>query len=332
MTQKRWRARLLLGAAAVVAAGVLAAAAAAASPANTGAPTISGTARQGSTLTANNGTWSNNPASFSYQWQRCAADGTGCANISGATSGTYRLAPADVDHTVRVAVTASNSDGQATAYSSVSALVSANSQPNNTVKPTISGTPVPGNDLTANPGTWTGGVHSFSYQWQSCDSSGANCTTIAGATGKTYGIRAADTGHTLRVLVTGANLAGSTSATSDPTGLVRTATPPPPAPTVNKPPTIRILSTRFVGARIYARMRVCDDSRKNLTIIERDSKPGVASYTRRFGTLTPPAPCAALTRNWLPAPRFRHGRYTVTVWARDKSGKTSLPARRTFFR
>ena len=79
-------------------------------------------------------------------------------------------------------------------------------------------------------------------------------------------------------------------------------------------------------------MRVCDDGRKNLTIIERDSKPGVTSYTRRFTTLAPPAPCAALTRSWVPSPRFRHGRYTVTVWARDKSGKTSASAHRTFTR
>jgi hypothetical protein len=84
--------------------------------------------------------------------------------------------------------------------------------------------------------------------------------------------------------------------------------------------------------RVYARLRACDDSRKNLTIIERDSKPGVLSYTRRFTTLVPPRPCAALTRSWRPAPRFRHGRYTITVWARDKSGKTSRPASRTFLR
>jgi hypothetical protein len=95
---------------------------------------------------------------------------------------------------------------------------------------------------------------------------------------------------------------------------------------------MRILSVRFAGARVYARMRVCDDSRKNLTMIERDSKPGVLSYTRRFATLVPPRPCAALTRSWLPVSRFRHGRYTLTLWARDKSGKTSLPARRTFVR
>jgi hypothetical protein len=109
-------------------------------------------------------------------------------------------------------------------------------------------------------------------------------------------------------------------------------TPPPPPGTVNQRPTIRILSARFRGSRIYLRLRVCDDSRKNLTILERDSKPGVRPFTRRFMTLRPPRPCAALTRSWRPAPRFREGRYTVTLWARDKSGKTSLPARRTFVR
>ena len=47
----------------------------------------------------------------------------------------------------------------------------------------------------------------------------------------------------------------------------------------------------------------------------------------------PPRPCGVYTRHWLPALRFRGpGRYTVTLRARDKSGLTSLPARRTFNR
>ena len=332
-TKRPNRPRWMMGAVgAIIAAAVLATAAAAAVPASTAAPTISGTARQGSTLTASNGTWSNAPTSFAYQWQRCTAEGSGCANVVGATSKSYRLEPADVDRTIRVAVTASNADGQTTAFSSASDLVSANSQPKNETKPSISGTPEPGEELTADPGKWSGGVTSFSYQWQRCDSGGTTCSNVSGATGTTYGVRAADVGQRVRVEVTGKSLAGSTAATSEPTDLVRKAASPPPAPTVNRAPTIRILSTRFAGARIYVRMRVCDDSRRNVAVIERDSKPGVPSYTRRFATLTPPNPCAALTRNWLPAPRFRTGRYTVTLTARDKSGKTSLPARRMFLR
>jgi hypothetical protein len=84
---------------------------------------------------------------------------------------------------------------------------------------------------------------------------------------------------------------------------------------------------------VYARFRICDDSPGNLTIIETDARPGRPSFTRRFATLVPPRPCGVYTRNWLPAQRFRgHGRYTITLSARDKSGLTSLPARRSFSR
>ena len=96
---------------------------------------------------------------------------------------------------------------------------------------------------------------------------------------------------------------------------------------------MKLISVRFVGARVYARFRICDDSSKNLSIIETDSKPGKLSLTRRFATLVAPQPCGVYTRNWLLAPRFRgHGRYTVTLQARDTSGLTSAPVRRTFVR
>jgi hypothetical protein len=55
----------------------------AAAPKNTERPTISGTARVGQTLTANPGSWSGNPDAFSYQWQRCDADGSNCGDIAG---------------------------------------------------------------------------------------------------------------------------------------------------------------------------------------------------------------------------------------------------------
>ena len=218
-------------------------------------------------------------------------------------------------------------------------------KPANTSPPKISGTPQEGETLTGDRGTWTNNPSDFNYFWMRCDKTGGSCANIVGAHALTYKLTSADVGNTLRFRVQAGNGDGSTNATSVPTSVIAakpppptvtvtttTAAPPPPAPVVNHRPTIRILSVRFAGARVYARMRVCDDSRKNLGIIERDSKPNVLSYTRRFATLVPPRPCAALTRSWLPAPRFRHGRYTLTTWARDKSGKTSLPARRTFFR
>jgi len=214
--------------------------------------------------------------------------------------------------------------------------------PDNTGQPTVSGTATVGEELTAGNGTWANSPTSFSYQWQRCTTDGASCTGIDGATGRTYGVRSADVGRTLRVVVTARNADGSSASTSDRTAAVKSASSPPttttpsptptPSPTVNQRPTLQIISVRWVGHRVYVRFRSCDDSGKNLKIVQRDSKFGVAAYVRNFATLVPPAPCAALTRSWTPAPRFQHGRYTLTLWASDKSGKSSTPARRTFVR
>jgi hypothetical protein len=80
-------------------------------PRNTVAPAVTGTATQGSTLTTTNGTWAGNAATYTRQWQR---DG---ANIGGATGTTYVLQAADVGHSVRCVVTATNSTGAVSANS-----------------------------------------------------------------------------------------------------------------------------------------------------------------------------------------------------------------------
>ena len=74
-------------------------------------PTISGTAEQGQTLTEEHGSWTNEPSSFSYQWEGCNGSGGECEPIEGATSQTYLLAPQDVGHTIRVQETATNEAG-----------------------------------------------------------------------------------------------------------------------------------------------------------------------------------------------------------------------------
>jgi len=325
--------KLIVPLIALVVAGMTAVAARAAVPANTAPPTITGTPEKGMILTAHKGTWTGAPTAFLYRWQRCAADGTACVNIPGASTKTYTLTSSDVDHTVRVRVTASNADGQAATFSKPTAVISDSQAPNNSTHPAITGTPQPGEELTASNGTWTGGVTTFAYQWQRCDANGTGCVDVSGATGKVYGVRAADVGHTIRVAVTAKNGHGSSTVNSGTTAVVRTTASPTPAPSAtNHRPAIRILSVRFVGARIYVRFRTCDDSHRNVSILQRDSKPGVASYARSFRTLFPPRNCSTLTRSWVPAPRFRHGRYTVTLTARDAFRLTSLPARRTIFR
>ncbi|HVH86800.1 MAG TPA: S8 family peptidase [Terriglobales bacterium] len=94
-----------------------------ASPVNTGMPSISGTTVVGQQLTSSNGTWSGNPTSFGYQWERCDANGANCSGIAGATSSTYLLSNGDVSSTLRSIVTASNSSGSTAATSQQSAVV-----------------------------------------------------------------------------------------------------------------------------------------------------------------------------------------------------------------
>jgi hypothetical protein len=306
-------------------------AAGAIAPANTSPPTIAGSAKVGETLTADNGTWSNSPTSFAYQWLRCNGGGNSCVSVANGTQKTYTLVGADASQTIRVRVTATNADGSASAESAATATVapSATAGPKNTVRPIVSGTPQVGQTLTTDNGGWTGNPTSFAYQWQRCDVDNVvACLNVVGATAKSYPLHLGDLGYRLRVRVTATNAKGTATTAS-----VATAVIAPAARITNKRPTVAIISARFVGAAVYARFRICDDSLKNVTILETDSRPGKLSYTRRFSTLIAPRPCGVYTRHWTPAARFRGpGRFTITLKARDKSGFTSLPARRSFAR
>ncbi len=99
---------------------------AAAPPVNVAPPAISGTPIDGSTLTADDGTWTGTePITYTYQWQRCDADGSNCSDIAGATDPTYDLTGDDVGHAVRVVVTATNAVGSAGMASASTAAVTA---------------------------------------------------------------------------------------------------------------------------------------------------------------------------------------------------------------
>jgi hypothetical protein len=315
---------LCLGSAAALLAW--AAPALAAPPANTTPPSITGTPRVGETLTAQNGTWTNSPTAFQYQWQRCNASGNGCVNIPGAVDRTYLLGTSDRGRTMRVRVTAVNADGAANARSAPTAVVAASTAPQNTARPTVEGTAQVGETLTAEEGSWTNSPTSFAYRWQRCDLDAVQCADVSGATGKTYGVRTADLGFRLRVVVTGRNAAGAGEAVSTPSPLVVPATP-----ITNDRPTVQLISARFLGARLYARFRICDDDARNLAITATDSRPRVGAQTRRFATRVAPNPCGVYTRSWIPARKFRtKGRYVVTIIVRDVAGNTSAPKSKSF--
>ena len=71
--------------------------------------------------------------------------------------------------------------------------------------PVISGQMVRGQMLSTSSGSWTGSPTAYGYQWQDCNSSGASCTTISGATQSTYTLTSPDVGHTIRSVVTATN-------------------------------------------------------------------------------------------------------------------------------
>lgn len=190
-------------------------------PTNTVAPAITGAATVGSTLTGSNGTWTgSSPIDYQTQWQRCDSSGSGCASISGETASTHTVATADVGHTLRIVVTASNAGGSGQATSSPTAVIGA-AGPANTAIPTISGSKVEGQSLSTTNGTWSGATSiTYAYAWYRCDTNGSNCAAIAGATAATYALTAADVGHDLHVIVTATNSTGSSSARSDDIGPV----------------------------------------------------------------------------------------------------------------
>ena len=194
-------------------------------PSNTSLPSISGSAKDGSLLFASNGSWANSPTSFAYAWERCDNAGGSCAAIGGATSKQYTLTSADVNHQLRVQVTATNSSGSGTATSRPTNTVQATgSAPKNTSAPIISGTQKEGSILTVDKGGWNGSNPiTFAYQWQRCDASGGNCANIAGATGTSYTLASADVANVLRVNVAATNSKGSTGATSGETGVIAPA-------------------------------------------------------------------------------------------------------------
>lgn len=313
-------------AAAGIAAAVFAVPALAAAPATTSPPTIEGKFQVGETLTAGTGGWSNSPTSYAYQWQRCSSAGTGCVNIVGATAKTYKLVAADVDKTVRVLVTAANADGHSTANSHPSPVISDASAPRNTVRPVITGSARVGDTLSVTTGTWTGGVQAYTFQWQLCDEDGNACVNVTGATGRTYNVRSGDDGGTMRALVTAQNAAGKTTVNTDRSALIRAApssTVVVTTPATNKAPSVKFLSLKVRGKRVYVRFRVCDDSFSKVTVLARTQMPRRLGYTRRFGVS--PIPCGTYSRVWTMIPRFRHhGRYVVTLRAIDKSKRLSM--------
>ncbi len=200
----------------------------------TGAPTITGTAQVGDTLTADTSGIADSDGltnvSYGYQWTR--NDGNSDTDIQNATGTSYTLAAADEGKTVKVKISFTDDAGNGeTLTSAATATVDAASNSPATGAPTISGTAQVGETLTAD----TSGIAdadglsgaAYSYQWLADD------VAIQGATGSSHTSADSDEGKAIRVKVSFTDDAGNPeSLTSVATNDVTSAgqTEPPPAP------------------------------------------------------------------------------------------------------
>jgi hypothetical protein len=154
-----------------------------AAPVNVSPPGVGGTALQGTALSEVNGSWANNPTSFSHQWEDCDASGNNCAAIPGATSGTYVLGVGDVGHTIRVEEFATNAGGTGGPVSSAPTAVVVATPPTGPIGSlSTSGTTLSFNiTCTGNPG-------------QTCSESVTGTTTEKKRGGKVIAVAARSKG------------------------------------------------------------------------------------------------------------------------------------------
>jgi len=202
-------------------------------PADTTPPTVSGTASEHQQLSQADGAWTNVPTGFAHQWEDCASptDTSTCSPISGATATGYTPTAADIGQYIRVQEIASNAGGPGAAVLSAPTAQVTPAPPTNGAPPTIAGTAQQAQTLSIQHGTWNEDAPaplSYSYQWEDCNTAGAACTPISGATAATYIPKTSDIGHTLIVLEAAANSGGGSGpAASAPTAAVTSAPPPP---------------------------------------------------------------------------------------------------------
>ena len=180
----------------------------------TGAPTISGTAQVGETLTADVSSIADSDGltnvSYSYQWIR--NDGTNDADIGGQTGSTYTLTDEDMGKTIKVRVSFTDDAGnEETLTSAATAAVASRPNTPATGLPTISGTVQVDQTLTADVSSINDadGLTNVSYSYQWIRNDGGTDADIAGETASTHTLVSADEGKTIKVRVSFTDDAGN---------------------------------------------------------------------------------------------------------------------------
>jgi hypothetical protein len=231
---------------------------------NEARPTVEGTARVGSVLSASPGSWEPGGVTVAYQWR---ADGE---DIAGADDPTLKLTQALEGARIRVSVTASK-----LGYPTTSALSTATAavQPGvlrNTVAPGITGLPRVDETLTVTAGTWTPSPGSVTYRWL------ADGTPIPGASGDSLAVTPELVGASISVAAT------AVKAGYDPVTATSAATAPVAPGTLTAPTSLVVEGAARPGEVLTVTVpEVTPAATPSITWL-RQGKPVAGATGRRY--------------------------------------------------
>ena len=124
--------------------------------------------------------------------------------------------------------------------------------------PSITGRAKQGQTLSLGHGNWANLPGGYRWQWEDCDRTGRTCIPIAGATGSSYRLSAADVGHRIRVVETAVNGFGTGApAASLPTRAVAIRPEPKPTPTPKPKPKPPATKPAAGPRRVTAKKHPC---------------------------------------------------------------------------
>lgn len=196
-----------------------------------GEPNLWGTTVLGNTLSSGNGSWTNNPTSYAYQWTRCAGAVSSINNGDTVVSGqiwTVNPDPSFVKVEFWVDGAQAKVDDSAP-YQHTLVLVNGAHALGIVL---VDGAVPPNRYVQTGPGLTTGFYANITVSAGPAVSTGALCADISGATTANYVLTSADVGQTLRCEVIASNATGPAVAPgiSNATSRVTSPTPDPPPP------------------------------------------------------------------------------------------------------
>jgi len=183
-------------------------------PVPTTQPSIAGELSVGSSLTALPGAWTRTAGNYSYVWRW--ADGT-----HRGAGPTYTLGAGDLGKRIRLTVTNTVPGYQpGSAEATTASAITAGPALVANAAPVVTGTPVFGQTLSADEGTWSPVADGVEHQWV------RDGTAIAGATEPTYTVGLADIGAELSLTCTARKAGYADGTTTTTVGTVRPAAAP----------------------------------------------------------------------------------------------------------